>query len=84
VSKLDAFLVSYSHEPSLCKLIALRHDMVQLMSSNKLEDVVWSANYVIQTACSNHLCVSSLPVWSAKKELQIYGGFHFAAIIFLF
>ena len=28
--------------------------------------------------------VYCLPVWSAQEQLQIYGCFHFAAIIFLF
>jgi hypothetical protein len=31
-----------------------------------------------------HFQVYCLPVWSAYEELQIYGGFYFVAIIFLF
>jgi hypothetical protein len=31
-----------------------------------------------------HFQVYCLPVWFAQEQLQIYGGFYFAAIIFLF
>ena len=40
-----------SHESSLRMLIALRHDMLQLMNSNKLEDVVCLFSAVFAASC---------------------------------
>ena len=79
----------YSWELWNMALLSVHWNNVQFLKFIKLEIAKHAKVGVSRPAPQKFLSgayfqVYCLPVWSAQEQLQIYGCFHFAAIIFLF